>query len=237
LRRFTINVGNFNLVGVDATAQSNGVSNFDERLDRVAAAIADFDVVALQEISADQVERLAEKAGFEFHEAYPDLGLLSRWKLTDVQQLIGDRPGCVIACGNPSHIQAATVHPVGPPIRIVNTHMLACACDPWRAAQATQIRQTLVDTFPGRVIVTGDFNGNDDLAQPKGILRDAYNAMHRAVAPNPETGTVTDHCGDRIELILMSPAMAALTYDGIFGKCPKNLDLSDHPRVSALLAP
>ncbi|WP_033342991.1 endonuclease/exonuclease/phosphatase family protein [Catenuloplanes japonicus] len=244
-RSGTLHVANLNIIGAEATAATGGLGTFAERLDQLGAALVDFDIVAVQEAGDDQVRQLAEKAGFPYHAAYPGLGFLSRWELTDIVQLVGDKPGCVLGinCGGEVHLHAATVRVAGRGVRIVNTHLSADFAEQgldrtaWRAAQAAQIRRTLVEPFAGPVIVIGDFNGNDDLAVPKGPLRDAYGTAWRVVARDPGTGLDTDHCGDRIELILMTGAFAPIMYDGVFGRCPAPLNLSDHPRVSALLAP
>jgi endonuclease/exonuclease/phosphatase family metal-dependent hydrolase len=244
LRSRVLAVANLNIIGADQTAVADGFGTFDERLDRLAAALAEFDLVSLQEVGdADQVSRLAEKAGFPQQAAYPDLGFLSRWPLTDIRELLGDKPGCVlyINCPFDAHIHAATVIVGGQPIRIINAHVSGdggpgADRSAYRAAQAQQIREKLIEPFSGIVIVAGDFNGNDDLVAPKGPLNDAFNTTNRATVKNPDDGTDIWHCGDRIELILTSPQVASVQYNGIFGRCPQPLNLSDHPRVSALLA-
>jgi endonuclease/exonuclease/phosphatase family metal-dependent hydrolase len=250
----TLSVANLNIVGTDATARQYGLGTFAQRLPALERAVAGFDLVALQEVaSRAQAATVARRAGYRFYDAHGELAILSRWPLTTRKHLYGDMPGCVagINCGGEVHIQAATARVDGEPVRIVNTHLSAdydgpaCVlfiCHPqhldrgiYRAAQARQIRDRLVAPFAGHVLVAGDFNGNTDLAAPTGPLTDAYTAPTRVSAPNPATGALTDHCGHRIELILMSAAMTPLHYDGVYGRCPADLALSDHPRTSAVL--
>jgi endonuclease/exonuclease/phosphatase family metal-dependent hydrolase len=256
----SLNVATLNIVGNDATATHPNyrLGTFATRLDGLAEAISGFDVVALQEVaSVEQVEQLARRTGMYFHDTFlegqPGCGgclggqaILSRWPLSDARQLDGERPGCFmgINCGGPNGIQAATVLAPGhQPLRLVNAH-LSVRADEWKAAQAAQIRRELVDPFSGPVLVAGDFNGNDDLVSPKGPLREAHWAPSKVIAHNPKTGRDADHCmdraadrpaekeDDRIDHILIRSG-AELTYNGVYGKCPVDLKLSDHPRVSA----
>ena len=256
----SLNVATLNIVGNDATATGPDyrLGTFATRVDGLAKAITGFDVVVLQEVaSVEQVEQLAERTGMYYSDTFLEVqagcgrclggqGILSRWPLSDVRHLDGERPGCFLGinCGGPNGIQAATVSAPGhQPLRLVNAH-LSVRGDEWRAAQAAQIRRELVDPFRGAVIVAGDFNGNDDLVSPKGPMREAHWAPSKVIAHNSKTGRDADHCMDReadrpaededvrIDHVLIRSGVE-LTYNGVYGKCPVDLKLSDHPRVSA----
>jgi len=249
----TVSVAQLNIIGVDGTATAGGTPPFADRLAALATALAGFDIVALQEVgTVDEVAQLAARAGYPFtavatgSTTYPDLAFLSRLPLTDVQTYPGPKPGCVLYCGGPIWIHAATLSVDGRPLRIINTHVSPNDIgggdrSAYRAAQARFIKDNLVDPFPGRVVVAGDFNGNMDLAQPAGPLLDSGAiAIDKTpstpipTSPHPEWAT---HCGDRIELILASSTMSPLTYNGVYGGsfCPPE-KLSDHPRVSSIIA-
>jgi endonuclease/exonuclease/phosphatase family metal-dependent hydrolase len=255
VRYKTVSVVQLNIIGVDATATAAGMPPFAERLDALTTALAGFDVVALQEVGTGaEVTQLAARAGYPFtaiatgSSTYPDLAFLSRLPLTDVQTYAGPKPGCVLGinCGGPIWIHGATLSVDGRPLRIVNAHVSPNSDtggdrSDWRAAQARFIKDKLVDPFPGRVVVAGDFNGNYDLAQPAGPLLDSGAvALDKTVSrpiPTPPDPKWATHCGDRIELILASTTMFPLTYNGVYGGsfCPPE-KLSDHPRVSSILS-
>jgi hypothetical protein len=148
-----------------------------------------------------------------------------------------------INCGGPVGILVATVNVNGAWIEMVNTHLSGDYKNEngkgldrsgWRAEQARFIKEQLVLTYPGRVVVVGDFNGNDDLVTDRGgPLIDSGSA-----APTIISGpTGQGHCDDRIDLILARPPMSPLAYDGVYGgsSCSPS-GVSDHPRVAAILA-
>jgi len=240
-------IATLNIIGNDATAAAAGLPGFDQRLPTLAEAARGFDVVALQEVaSADEVARLASRAGYPYYTTggasdVPDIALMSRVPLSDVRRYEGPKPGCVLGvnCGGPVWILTATVELSGLPVRVISTHLSGdyqpqgLDRSAWRAAQAAFIKDTLVAPFGGRVVVTGDFNGNDDLVAPKGPLGDAGAGAAYMV----QSATGATHCGDRIDLILPRPPVIALAYDGVYGGdfCAPS-GLSDHPRVSATLA-
>jgi endonuclease/exonuclease/phosphatase family metal-dependent hydrolase len=213
----------------------------------------------LQEVgSLAQVQELASRTGMYYTDAHlltqpgcrgclGGQAILSRWGLSDIRHLEGDRAGCVFDCGGATAVQAGTVQVPGQPaVRFVNTH-LSMRTQQTGAAQAEQIRTQLVNPFPGPVVVGGDFNGNRDLVAPIGPLTDAFAALRPVTAHNPITDRDAIHCGDRdpaqplddedprIDHILVRGG-TSLTYNGVYGKCPANLRLSDHPRVSARIA-
>lgn len=137
-------------------------------------------------------------------------------------------------CGGPVWILAATVELHDKPVRIVNVHLSAREWPEraaWRADQERFIKNRFVDPFAGRVVVTGDFNEPYDVVEPRLRLSDAY-----ATAPNlVQDAAGGTHCGDegrRFDLILPRYPMTTFAYDGVY--CPG--DLSDHQRVSAMLA-
>jgi endonuclease/exonuclease/phosphatase family metal-dependent hydrolase len=250
----TVNVAQLNIIGADATAVAGGLAPFADRLAALTTAVTGFDVVALQEVgTVSEVTELATRAGYPFttiatgSKSFPDLAFLSRLPLTDVRTDPGPKPGCVLGlnCGGPVWIHSATISVDGRPIRIVNIHVSADFGDldrsAYRAAQARFIKDNLIDPFQGRVLIAGDFNGNYDLAQPGGPLLDsgavAVDKTASMPIPTPPDPKWATHCGDRIELILTSPTMFPLTYDGVYGGafCPPE-GLSDHPRVSSIIA-
>ena len=162
---------------------------------------------------------------------------MSKVPLTGVRRDEAPKPGCWLAinCGGPVWTLTATVELSGMSVRVINTHLSGDYSpqnldrSAWRAAQAAFIKDTLVAPFGGRVVVLGDFNGNEDLITPRGPMGDAGATATYMV----QNGAGETHCGDRIDLILPRPPAVALAYDGVY--CPPT-GLSDHPRVSALLA-
>ena len=245
----TMSVATLNVIGNDQTAANAGLPGFDDRLEMLAEAVRGLDVVALQEVaSADQVVKLAARAEFPYYttggaSGAPDLALMSKVPLTGVRRDAGPKPGCWLGidCGGPVWILTATVELSGMPVRVINTHLSGDYHNEdgngtdrtaWRAAQAAFIKDMLVAPFGGRVVVVGDFNGNDDLVAPRGPLADAG-----ATAPYMVQNAAGEtHCGDRIDLILPRPPIVALAYDGVYGGVCAPAGLSDHPLVSALLA-
>jgi len=246
----TMSIATLNIIGSDATAAAAGLPSFGARLGALAEAVAGFDVVGLQEVaSPNEVAQLAERAGYRYYTvatgsgSFPDQGFLSRVPLTDVHTYEGPKTGCVLGinCGGPVWILVATTELHGKPIRVISTHLSGDYMNEngtgndrsaWRAEQARYIADNLVAPFAGRVVVIGDFNGNDDLVAPRGPLGDA-------AAQAPRTVNVAgwgSHCGDRIDLILPRAPMRARFYDGVYGglSCTP-AGVSDHPRVSALL--
>lgn len=244
-----LTVATLNIIGTDTTALAAGLPSFAERLDAMASAVAGFDIVGLQEVySGEQVRRLAERAGYPFWtvgvgvSGRPDAGFMSRTPLTGSTRHEGPKPGCWagINCGGPVWILVATTVVHGKAVRVVNTHLSGDYSpqgldrSAWRAAQARFISDELVKRFPGRVIVVGDFNGNDDLVTAKGgpLLDAAAEAPTTVLGPGGE-----GHCGDRIDLILIRPPMQVLAYDGVYGGLTCSpAGVSDHPRVAAVLA-
>jgi hypothetical protein len=246
-----LTVATFNIIGTDATANRGGYGSFNERLDELAAAAAGFDVVGLQEVdSEDQARRLAERAGYPYYtvgigvSGRPDQAFLSRSLLTGIQRYEGPKTGCVLGinCGGPVWILVASVNVNGTNIRVVNTHVsgdynnengTGLDRSPWRAEQARFIKDKLVLPYPGRVVVVGDFNGNDDLVTGRGGPLIDSGAASPTIVPGP---TGQGHCDDRIDLILARPPMAPLAYDGVYGgfSCSPS-GVSDHPRVAAVL--
>lgn len=95
-----------------------------------------------------------------------------------------------------------------------------------------------VDPYLGNLVVVGDFNGNADLVSPSGPLSDSWQGA-RDVHHIMTLADGTDHCGDRIDLILPRPPIVVLAYDGTYGGgeppgcSPRGL--SDHPLVQATL--
>ncbi len=257
-----INVASFNMLGNDDTAARYGYPSYANRLEAIADSLSGFDVVLLQEVGTpQQVADLAERTGLVFTDVYllPQPGcrgcstgqaILSRWPLLDIRHLEGDRPGCFLGinCGGPIAIEAATVlRPGQVPVRFVNAHLTIKSAD-WQTAQAAQIRRELIDRYAGPVVVGGDFNGNADLIYPAGPLTDALSAAaDRAVAHNPVTGRDATHCSERdpskpleeederIDHILVRGGTPQ-AYNGVYGKCPADLRLSDHPRISARIS-
>ena len=186
----TMGIATLNIIGNDATRQPPLGWPASASACRRSRRRPGFAGVAVQEVASAEPGRPARvRAGYPCFTSggtsgVPDLALMSRVPLTDVRRDEGPKPGCVLGlnCGGPVWILTAKVELSGMPVRVITTHLSGdyqnedghgLDRSAWRAAQAAFIKDALVAPFGGRVVVVGDFNGNDDLVAPHGPLSDA----------------------------------------------------------------
>jgi endonuclease/exonuclease/phosphatase family metal-dependent hydrolase len=253
----SMRVATFNITGHATTRANYSLPPFSQALPGIAEGIRGHDVVALQEVaSVDQLVTVARAAGYPYAEftqptldprpyAGPDVALLSRTPLSNVVRVELPKPGCVLGinCGGPVWAVAAQTSVGGVPVTVVNTHLSADFesnnRSAWRKAQADYIRTRWIDGNPQRVIVLGDFNGEESLHRG-GPMTEAFATAQRATAPadpaDPDHDPTT--CSARVDEIYVRAPMDVTGYDGRYGGDQPGCGprgLSDHARISAVL--
>lgn len=205
-----------------------------ENLARIADLTADYDIVGLQEIDAgsrrsayqNQIEALAENAGFEYwhvqvnrdlgHMAQHGLGLLSRRPPRTVSEhkLPGALPG-----------RGALVAEFGSPetaLAVVVTHLALTRGS--RSLQLAAIRE-LIEPFP-HAVVMGDTNCGPERLRHDAALADGRLRVHDVrlpTFPSWRPRRAIDH-------ILTSPGLTVVTAE------PVDVCLSDHRPVAMEVA-